>query len=195
MKFNGKNKKIFINKIFLSALSTLEIDFPEGIPQCGTDALRFTLASYTQQGRNINMDVNRVFAIRKFCNKIWNATLYILTQFQQNKQFIPDSLTLTTYPLEFLTMIDKWIMNRLAITTVNSDKALKNFDFFTATHAIYSFFLYDLCDHYIEFTKLLFYKKYSHLSENQYKVNYLNHLLIKIIRFVKKLYSIFCIHV
>jgi len=49
-------------------------DFPNGIPECGTDALRFALCAYTTQGRDVNLDVLRVQGYRFFCNKIWNAT-------------------------------------------------------------------------------------------------------------------------
>ena len=49
------------------------MDYPDGIPECGTDAMRFALCVYTAQGRNINLDVNRVVGYRHFCNKIWNA--------------------------------------------------------------------------------------------------------------------------
>lgn len=62
-------------------------DFPEGIPECGADALRFGLLAYTSQGRDINLDVLRVVAYRKFCNKLWNATKFALTQF--DGQFVP----------------------------------------------------------------------------------------------------------
>lgn len=56
-------------------------DYPNGIPECGTDALRFTLCSYTTQGRDINLDVLRIQGYRFFCNKIWNATKFALTYF------------------------------------------------------------------------------------------------------------------
>jgi len=50
-----------------------KVDYPDGIPECGTDAMRFALCVYTAQGRDINLDVNRVVGYRHFCNKIWNA--------------------------------------------------------------------------------------------------------------------------
>ncbi|MGH0137953.1 UNVERIFIED_CONTAM: hypothetical protein FKN15_030380 [Acipenser sinensis] len=53
-------------------------DYPNGIPECGTDALRFALCAYTSQGRDINLDVNRILGYRHFCNKLWNATKFAI---------------------------------------------------------------------------------------------------------------------
>ena len=64
------------------------MDYPTGIPECGTDALRFALCSYTAQGRDINLDVLRVQGYRFFCNKLWNATKFAMMtlgeEFQPN---------------------------------------------------------------------------------------------------------------
>ncbi|XP_076670453.1 valyl-tRNA synthetase isoform X1 [Andrena cerasifolii] len=59
-------------------------DYPQGIPECGTDALRFALCAYTMQGRDINLDILRVQGYRFFCNKIWNATKFSLTYLDSN---------------------------------------------------------------------------------------------------------------
>lgn len=56
-------------------------DFPDGIPQCGTDALRFALCAYTTGGRDINLEILRVEGYRKFCNKLWNATKFAFLKF------------------------------------------------------------------------------------------------------------------
>nr|XP_003700613.1 PREDICTED: valine--tRNA ligase isoform X1 [Megachile rotundata] len=59
-------------------------DYPQGIPECGTDALRFALCAYTMQGRDINLDINRVQGYRFFCNKIWNAAKFCFTYLNSN---------------------------------------------------------------------------------------------------------------
>merc|ERR1719188_2481845 len=63
-------------------------DYPNGIPECGTDALRFALCAYTAQGRDINLDVMRVQGYRFFCNKLWNATKFAMMYLGQG--FKPD---------------------------------------------------------------------------------------------------------
>lgn len=62
-------------------------DFPNGIPECGTDAMRFALCSYNTQGRDINLDINRVLGYRFFCNKLWNATKFALLYFVGDEKF------------------------------------------------------------------------------------------------------------
>jgi valyl-tRNA synthetase len=65
-------------------------DFPNGIPECGTDALRFTLLAYTSSGRDINLDILRVDGYKKFCNKIWNATRFALLKLDSDFQPLPN---------------------------------------------------------------------------------------------------------
>lgn len=62
-----------------TAIKGQELDFPDGIPECGADALRFGLLAYTAQGRDVNLDINRVVGYRHFCNKLWNATKFAMT--------------------------------------------------------------------------------------------------------------------
>lgn len=127
-------------------------DFPEGIPQCGADALRFGLLAYTLQGRNVNLDINRVVGYRHFCNKVWNATRFGLRYFGDDFKF-PGSLTATTA----LAWEDRWILSRLSACAEKSNAAFQKYEFANATTATYSFFLYELCDVYLELLKPRFY--------------------------------------
>jgi valyl-tRNA synthetase len=62
-------------------------DFPNGIPECGTDAMRFALCSYMTQARDINLDILRVQGYRFFCNKLWNATKFALLYFESGQTY------------------------------------------------------------------------------------------------------------
>ncbi|CAI5746338.1 unnamed protein product [Peronospora destructor] len=59
-----------------------KLDFPQGIPECGADALRFGLLAYTQQGRDINLDIGRLVGYRNFCNKLWNAVRFAMSNLE-----------------------------------------------------------------------------------------------------------------
>lgn len=69
------------------AVAGQKADFPNGIPECGTDAMRFALCSYNTQGRDINLDINRVLGYRFFCNKLWNATKFALMYLVGEERF------------------------------------------------------------------------------------------------------------
>jgi len=127
-------------------------DYPSGIPECGTDALRFALCAYTAQGRDINLDVLRVQGYRFFCNKLWNATKFALMGL--GSDYTPQA--------EFKlsgkeSLMDQWILSRLSEAVLLSDRGLSGYDFPTVTTAIYNFWLYDLCDIYLESLKPVLY--------------------------------------
>uniref|UniRef100_A0A8C4WJL3 Valine--tRNA ligase n=1 Tax=Gopherus evgoodei TaxID=1825980 RepID=A0A8C4WJL3_9SAUR len=120
-------------------------DYPAGIPECGTDALRFALCAYTSQGRDINLDVNRILGYRHFCNKLWNAT-----------KFAVRSLGAEFQPPGAESLIDRWILSRLSLAVELSDAGFRAYDFPGVTTAIYNFWLYELCDVYLECLKPVF---------------------------------------
>lgn len=72
------------------AIEGQKLDFPDGIPQCGSDALRYGLLSYTVQGRDVNLDINRVAKERRFCNKLWQVTRFCLIITGNDLKRIPD---------------------------------------------------------------------------------------------------------
>jgi valyl-tRNA synthetase len=110
-----------------AALKAQKLDFPKGIPECGADALRFGLLAYTVQGRDVNLDVNRVVGYRQFCNKLWNATRFALAHLTPDKYAPRPSLDtvdeLAASP--HLAVRDRWILSRLnhAITTASASRA------------------------------------------------------------------------
>lgn len=126
-------------------------DFPNGIPECGADALRFTLCAYTSTGRDVNLDILRIEGYRKFCNKLWNATRFVLMKLDPS--FTPLPLNHTT-PLE-LSLFDRWILEKLHHAAASTNAALSDFNFMAATTAVHHFWLYELCDVYIEVVKPL----------------------------------------
>eukprot|EP00933_Yihiella_yeosuensis_P020356 TRINITY_DN1632_c0_g2_i1.p1 TRINITY_DN1632_c0_g2~~TRINITY_DN1632_c0_g2_i1.p1 ORF type:complete len:1120 (+),score=296.43 TRINITY_DN1632_c0_g2_i1:194-3361(+) len=125
-----------------------EVDFPDGIPQCGADALRFGLLAYTLQGRNVNLDINRVVGYRHFCNKVWNASRFGLMYFGSDYKF-SGALRLDAE----LAWEDKWILSKLSACAQKTNQAFEKYEFANATTATYSFFLYELCDVYLELLK------------------------------------------
>lgn len=123
--------------------------YPNGIPQCGTDAMRFALCAYTTGGRDINLDILRVEGYRKFCNKIYQATKFALMRLGDD--YVPAAT-------EGLTgnesLVEKWILHKLTETAKIVNESLDKRDFLTSTSAIYEFW-YLVCDVYIENSKYL----------------------------------------
>uniref|UniRef100_A0A671YP82 valine--tRNA ligase n=1 Tax=Sparus aurata TaxID=8175 RepID=A0A671YP82_SPAAU len=117
-------------------------DYPNGIPECGTDALRFALCAYTSQGRDINLDVNRILGYRHFCNKLWNAVKFAMKTLGDN--FVPSEKLCGEESVS-----DRWILSRLSAAVGLCDTAFKAYDFPAITTAIYNFWLYELCDVYL----------------------------------------------
>ncbi|XP_071489164.1 valine--tRNA ligase-like [Diadema antillarum] len=125
-------------------------DYPNGIPECGTDALRFALCAYTAQGRDINLDVLRVQGYRFFCNKMWNATKFAMMALGDDfKPAAKFELSGSETP------VDMWILSRLSSAIAVCEEGWPIFDFPAITTAIYAFWLYELCDVYLEYTKPL----------------------------------------
>ncbi len=117
--------------------------FPNGIPEFGTDALRFTFARLASTGRDINFDLPRVEGYRNFCNKLWNAARYVLMNVEATP---PDTAIDTTLP-------GRWIRSRLGklITDVHTQFAAYRLDL--AAKALYEFTWNEYCDWYLELTK------------------------------------------
>lgn len=133
------------------ATKNQKASYPNGIPECGTDALRFALCAYTTGARDINLDILRIEGYRKFCNKIYNATKFALMRL--GSDFKPAASPESTGNE---SLVEIWILHKFNAAAKSVNDALEQKDFLTATTAIHSFWLYNFCDIYIENSKYLF---------------------------------------
>jgi len=125
-------------------------DFPHGIPECGTDALRFALCSYVAQGRDINLNITRVEGYRRFCNKLWNAMKFALMKL--GPDFRGSELNLEKTVATALP-VDLWMIAKVARAAESANRNFSSFNLMNVTSAIHQLWLYELCDVYIEAVK------------------------------------------
>ena len=125
--------------------------FPKGIAECGTDALRFALVNYTTGGGDIAFDIKVIEAYRRFCNKIYQATNFVLGRLGED--FVPAASPTSYTPT---SLAEKWILHRLNATATEVNSAIDAREFNTAAGSLYQFLLTSLCDTFIENTKFIF---------------------------------------
>jgi valyl-tRNA synthetase len=121
-------------------------EFPEGINAYGTDALRFTFASLASTGRDINWDMRRLEGYRNFCNKLWNAARFVLSNCDGQ------DVAVNHNNVE-LSVADQWIISRLQRAEQSVINALENYRLDQAAQTIYEFVWNEYCDWYLELTK------------------------------------------
>ncbi|MCC5880819.1 MAG: valine--tRNA ligase [Idiomarina sp.] len=121
-------------------------EFPQGIAPHGTDALRFTLTALASTGRDINWDMKRLEGYRNFCNKLWNASRYVLMNTEEH------DCGLNSDDIE-LSLADQWIIERSNQAVAEFRKALEQYRFDQAASIAYEFTWNQFCDWYLELTK------------------------------------------
>ncbi|KAL4595270.1 hypothetical protein ACB092_12G079300 [Castanea dentata] len=125
-------------------------DFPNGISECGADALRFALISYTAQSDKINLDILRVVGYRQWCNKLWNAVRFAMSKLGDD--YVPP----TNVNPDDLPFSCQWILSVLNKAISKTITALESYEFSDAASTVYSWWQYQLCDVFIEAIKPFF---------------------------------------
>ena len=141
--------------------------FPDGITAYGTDALRFTFYSLASTGRDIKFDLNRMEGYRNFCNKIWNASRYVLMNTEEKGIVFHQAKQDALRERDYFSLADRWIMSRFQRTVEQAHEHFATYRFDLLAQALYDFFWNEYCDWYLELSKPVLWDEENHPDHAQ----------------------------
>lgn len=148
---NKRTKNLMNPKQAESIARQTNKDYPQGFDAFGADALRFTFALLATHGREVRFDVKRINGSRNFCNKLWNASRFVLMNIESHRDLISKDAYVSSM---HLGMVDTWILASLGILIKELDFAYQTYRFDIAAQKIYEFVWNDYCDWYLELAKV-----------------------------------------
>ncbi|MCE2705455.1 MAG: valine--tRNA ligase [Proteobacteria bacterium] len=148
---NKRTKNLMNPKQAESIARQTNKDYPQGFDAFGADALRFTFALLATHGREVRFDVKRINGSRNFCNKLWNASRFVLMNIESHRDLISKDADVSSM---HLGMVDTWILASLGILIKELDFAYQTYRFDIAAQKIYEFVWNDYCDWYLELAKV-----------------------------------------
>ena len=171
-------------------------EFKDGIPAFGTDALRFTFAIQATTGRDIKFDMGRIEGYRNFCNKLWNASRYVLMNTEGHdcgigengiEEHDPEAHDLKRTSHIILSLADKWILSRLQETETKVIDSLNTYRLDQAAQAIYEFTWNEYCDWYLELSKSVLTNHEDTSQENTARLRGTRHTLVNVLETLLRL--------
>jgi valyl-tRNA synthetase len=170
-----RTKHLMINSVKQSIVKATEKQFPEGIPAYGTDALRFTFCALASQSRTIKFDMARVEGYHHFCNKLWNATRFVLQNTEDYIQDLDDGAF--QYGLS-----EKWILSQLQHVIKDARAHIENYRFDLLAQCLHDFIWHQYCDWYLELAKTTLYDQNALAASKRGTRKTLLHVLDQILK-------------
>ena len=170
-----RTSHLMMNSVKQSIVKATEKQFPEGIPAYGTDALRFTFCALASQSRTIKFDMARVEGYHHFCNKLWNATRFVLQNTEAYVQDFDDG------PFQY-GLSEKWILSQLQRTIGEARQYIEGYRFDLLAQTLHDFIWHHYCDWYLELAKTTLYDEHALASRKRGTRKTLLHVLDQILK-------------
>ncbi len=170
-----RTQHLMINSVKQNIIKATEKQFPNGIPAYGADALRFTFCALASQSRTIKFDMARVEGYHHFCNKLWNATRFVLQNTEAYVQDFDDG------PFQY-GLSERWILSQLQKTVRLARQHLENYRFDLLAQILHDFVWHNYCDWYLELAKTTLYDEKAMPASQRGTRRTLLHVLAQILK-------------